>query len=111
MSDNASGAEQRKDIGPMERRRVDEAVRRARIVQGAGSGTAIGSSLAILFDWAYATHTGNLLPSQVAIALGAVIGSLSSTVTICLQDIRALVWAAALRRREGDRRKRRDDDG
>jgi hypothetical protein len=69
--------------------------RRTRLVSGAGGGTAI----AIIIAFLYQQRTGVEMPSVVA----AAIGSLVSTVAICVHDIRDMIWAMILRRRKTDK--------
>lgn len=91
--------------GAQERRHQHEGNRSKRVVVGSGS-----SVLAIVLAYFYAQHYGRELPMEVAVALSALIGSMTTTVALCFQDLRAIVLSRALKRRSTDR-KRSTRDG
>lgn len=80
-----------------EERRSPASKRSTRLVSGAGGGTAI----AVIMAFLYQQHMGQELPGVVA----AAIGSLVSTVAICVYDIRDMIWTLIRHRRSGDRKR------
>lgn len=80
-----------------------KSVRRDRLVMGTGVGGGIGLAIALIAGMLYKDTTGNQLDQEISLAIGSVIGSLGSTIAICLQDIRTMLWALI------DRDARKDD--
>lgn len=81
---------------------MDEAktARKNRLVRGVGVGGTSGVAVAILAGWLYTEQTGKMLDQEVAMAMSALIGSVGSTVAICLQEIKDIIWEFLRQRRK-----------
>lgn len=94
--------EQQQERREQERRQKTGAQRSARVVVGTSS-----MPVALIIAWAYAEIWGKQMDVNVAIALATVIGSFTTTVALCFQDMRAIWLARYLKRRGTDRRPRK----
>lgn len=74
-----------------ERKPIDKAARNQRLAMGVGVGGGSAVVLAIVISGIYQEATGKVMDQQLAMATGALIGALGSTIAICLREVKSLI--------------------